>query len=111
MTETQTKKYVKRCKHGKNWGRSCNEGCSRYKLIFLLKSGSNQYKITGAQGKLVNPVLWCFLKMNKRPINQVFAEMLTRLKNHSYWSAVYQASNKVRIYDKHDDSFIDFKVT
>ncbi len=87
-------------------GQSCSN-CSRYKMVFNLRSDHAGLKVIGKGGGFVNPAIWCFLRQNKRTMEKVFAEMLGRVTKHPKLASLYFGSNNIRLYDRKTDQFLE----
>jgi uncharacterized membrane protein YvbJ len=100
-----SKRKYPRCTCGNvNISQSCNN-CSQYKIVFLLKNGNDQLKITDASGKKVNPVYWSFIKEEKKTQKELFASMIARARKND--PHLLQASNVVYFYHRNGTNPID----
>lgn len=86
----------KRCTCTLEKGTKACINCSRYKLVFLLKHGSDHLKKIDASGKASNPAIWSFIKEDHYPPHKIFKNMLLRFRN----SAEYQHSNVIYFYER-----------
>ena len=75
---------------------SCPTFCSNYKMVFLLRDRKSPFKKRDTSGDLVNPVVWSFLKEDKRPVHVIKKNMLARLSKRPE----YQASNFIGFYHR-----------
>jgi hypothetical protein len=66
-------------------------------MVFLLKNGCDDLKVTTPGGAKVNPVRYNFVSKNRKGVEYNVAGMLQRFQNH----ALIQFTNVIQFYENH----------